>query len=150
MPAATSAAAAAAAAAAATTVAAASRSRRPPSPRQVLKMTIAKYNQECRSIVRRRRRSSARIRLHGCRRRAPLAAPRHVPRTVTSQVMRYSGEWEKTVKRIGRWIEFETGHAARSQRSGGHQRGPAGRRLRRPRRRRRLPGAGRSQRGGWP
>ena len=95
-------------------------------------MTIAKYNQECRSIVRRRRRSSARIRLHGCRRRAPLAAPRHVPRTVTSQVMRYSGEWEKTVKRIGRWIEFETGHAARSQRSSGHKRGPAGRRLRQP------------------
>ena len=41
----------------------------------VLKMTIAKYNAECRAIV-----------------------------------MRYSGEWEKTVKRIGRWIEFDTGY----------------------------------------
>ena len=25
-------------------------------------------------------------------------------------VMRYSGEWQKTVKRIGRWIEFDTGY----------------------------------------
>ena len=41
----------------------------------VLKMTIAKYNAECRAIV-----------------------------------MRYSGEWQKTVKRIGRWIEFDTGY----------------------------------------
>lgn len=25
-------------------------------------------------------------------------------------VMRYSGEWQKTVKRLGRWIEFDTGY----------------------------------------
>ena len=25
-------------------------------------------------------------------------------------VMRYSGEWEKTVKRLGRWIEFDNGY----------------------------------------
>ena len=38
----------------------------------VLEMGIAKYNEECRSIV-----------------------------------MRYSHEWEATVKRMGRWIDFE-------------------------------------------
>ncbi|GAX77028.1 hypothetical protein CEUSTIGMA_g4475.t1 [Chlamydomonas eustigma] len=41
----------------------------------VLKMGIAAYNEECRSIV-----------------------------------MRYSKEWEKTVHRLGRWIDFDTGY----------------------------------------
>jgi isoleucyl-tRNA synthetase len=44
----------------------------------VMKMGVAKYNEECRSIV-----------------------------------MEYAGEWQKTIERLGRWVDFENDYKVR-------------------------------------